>query len=106
MKKTIAGVVASLTLVATGTAQAHNTDWYWTRSMAESTILDEGLPWVYPEYITDVGCHGTGDSWRSKQGNKMFRHFRCYAETPQDYSDFILHVRGKYKWSVNRVKPR
>jgi hypothetical protein len=58
MKKAIAGVVASLALVTAGTAQAHNTDWYWTRAMAESTILDEGLPWVYPEYINEVGCHG------------------------------------------------
>jgi hypothetical protein len=92
-------VLACALALGSSASAAPNSAWYWSRVTAEGTVWDEGVPWMRkPEYLDDVGCHGIGDSIRSKRGVKLFRRFDCHAvwNDRWSYSRFYLIVTGKY----------
>jgi hypothetical protein len=100
------GLVASA-LAAVRPAQAHNSHgWYWARAEAEDTIYDEGFPWLpRTEFVEVVRCKGFGPSIRGQTGVKLFKHFRCYINTENEWIQYglVFHVLGKYRWMATRL---
>ena len=83
--------------VATQSAEAHSTSWYWNTFKASRAIRDSGLDWRQGyDQVTYVRCSGYGDWIRGNRSARLYRHFNCYVEAVGSNPYWVtLHVTGR-----------
>jgi hypothetical protein len=86
--------------VATQSAEAHSTTWYWNTYKASQKIRQAGLDWRQGyDQVNYVRCSGYGDWIRGNRSARLYRHFNCYVEARYEDPYWItLHVTGRNGW--------
>jgi hypothetical protein len=85
----VAVISGSFSAALLSPADAHNTTWYWSTTLAESSLGDRYSGIVY------TSCQGVGRSVRTRSGKRGYKHHDCYVEFDDGTSDSgMLHVTG------------